>query len=342
MSAGGLRRIREGVELDDGVTAPATASQPMPGVLSIAIHEGRNRQIRRMCEAIGHPVRRLVRTRIGPISDRTLAPGTWRELTVDERRALDGGRRRARSPVRSSDVNAPPRRANVIGLGLVGGSIGLALRERGWHVSGDDADADRLARGDRAWRDRRQRCRSERRDHVRRGAGARDRRPGEAGARRDDRRRHRRRIGEVGGVRGVRRSALRRRAPDGGQRARRSRRRRRGDVQRCDLGADARRPQRRRHVRPGHVGGVVARRRRRRPRAGTPRPRRRGGQPRSAPRRGDADAPRRRPGRGARRAAAPRRRRLPRHDPHRQRTSRHLARHLLREPRRDPVGARRA
>jgi 23S rRNA pseudouridine2605 synthase len=41
-----------------------------------------------MCEAIGHPVRRLVRTRIGPISDRTLAPGTWRELTVDERRAL--------------------------------------------------------------------------------------------------------------------------------------------------------------------------------------------------------------------------------------------------------------
>jgi 23S rRNA pseudouridine2605 synthase len=88
VSAGGLRRIREGVELDDGVTAPATASQPMPGVLSIAIHEGRNRQIRRMCEAIGHPVRRLVRTRIGPISDRALAPGSWRELTTDERRAL--------------------------------------------------------------------------------------------------------------------------------------------------------------------------------------------------------------------------------------------------------------
>jgi 23S rRNA pseudouridine2605 synthase len=88
VAAGGLRRIREGIELEDGTTAPATASQPMPGVLSIAIHEGRNRQIRRMCEAIGHPVRRLVRTRIGPISDRTLAPGTWRELTADERRAL--------------------------------------------------------------------------------------------------------------------------------------------------------------------------------------------------------------------------------------------------------------
>ena len=88
VSAGGLRRLREGVELDDGFTAPAAASQPMPGVLSIAIHEGRNRQIRRMCEAIGHPVRRLVRTRIGPISDRALAPGTWRELTTAERRAL--------------------------------------------------------------------------------------------------------------------------------------------------------------------------------------------------------------------------------------------------------------
>ena len=88
VSAGGLRRLREGIELDDRVTAPATASQPMPGVLSIAIHEGRNRQIRRMCEAIGHPVQRLVRTRIGPISDRTLPPGAWRELTVDERRAL--------------------------------------------------------------------------------------------------------------------------------------------------------------------------------------------------------------------------------------------------------------
>jgi 23S rRNA pseudouridine2605 synthase len=88
VSAGGLRRLREGIELDDGLTAPATASQPMPGVLTIAIHEGRNRQVRRMCEAIGHPVRRLVRTRIGPISDRTLPPGSWRELTVEERRAL--------------------------------------------------------------------------------------------------------------------------------------------------------------------------------------------------------------------------------------------------------------
>jgi len=57
-------------------------------VLRITIHEGRNRQIRRMCEAVGHQVTRLVRTRVGPISDRSLQPGSWRELTTDEWRAL--------------------------------------------------------------------------------------------------------------------------------------------------------------------------------------------------------------------------------------------------------------
>lgn len=88
VSPGDLRRLRQGIELDDGITAPAQASQSMPGILRITIHEGRNRQVRRMCEAIGHPVVRLVRTRIGPITDRQLAPGTWRELTVAERRAL--------------------------------------------------------------------------------------------------------------------------------------------------------------------------------------------------------------------------------------------------------------
>ena len=70
------------------MTAEAQVSQPSPGVLRITIHEGRNRQVRRMCEAIGHPVLRLVRTRIGPISDRSLPPGDWRELSTGERRAL--------------------------------------------------------------------------------------------------------------------------------------------------------------------------------------------------------------------------------------------------------------
>ena len=86
--AGKIRQLREGVELDDGRTAPAKVSQPEPGVLRIVIHEGKNRQVRRMCEAIGHPVRRLVRTRIGPISDRSLKPGEWREWTTAERNAM--------------------------------------------------------------------------------------------------------------------------------------------------------------------------------------------------------------------------------------------------------------
>jgi 23S rRNA pseudouridine2605 synthase len=88
VSAGGLRTLRTGVQLDDGITAPARVSQPEPGLLRITIHEGRNRQVRRMCEAVGHPVTRLVRTRIGPLSDRSLAPGAWRELDAAERRLL--------------------------------------------------------------------------------------------------------------------------------------------------------------------------------------------------------------------------------------------------------------
>lgn len=88
VSNGGLRRLRDGVELDDGLTAPAQASQPTPGVLRLTIHEGRNRQVRRMCDAIGHPVLRLVRTRIGPLHDRSLRPGDWRELSTGERRAI--------------------------------------------------------------------------------------------------------------------------------------------------------------------------------------------------------------------------------------------------------------
>ena len=83
-----LRRLREGIELDDGMTAPARASQISPGLLRIAIHEGRNRQVRRMCEAIGFPVQRLVRVRIGPLRDSSLAPGEWRELAADEVRQL--------------------------------------------------------------------------------------------------------------------------------------------------------------------------------------------------------------------------------------------------------------
>ncbi len=83
-----LHRLREGIELDDGMTAPAKASQLSPGLLRITIHEGRNRQVRRMCEAVGFPVQRLVRVRIGPLRDSSIAPGHWRELTLDEVRQL--------------------------------------------------------------------------------------------------------------------------------------------------------------------------------------------------------------------------------------------------------------
>jgi 23S rRNA pseudouridine2605 synthase len=88
VAAGSVRQLREGVMLEDGITAPAKVSQPDPGVLRITIHEGRNRQVRRMCEAVGHRVTRLVRTRVGPITDRALQPGSWRELTTDEWRLL--------------------------------------------------------------------------------------------------------------------------------------------------------------------------------------------------------------------------------------------------------------
>jgi 23S rRNA pseudouridine2605 synthase len=87
-----IRRLREGVELDDGPTAPARVKvvqrRGATAALELGIHEGRNRQVRRMCEAVGHPVRRLVRTRIGPLRDGRLAPGTWRALTPSEVRRL--------------------------------------------------------------------------------------------------------------------------------------------------------------------------------------------------------------------------------------------------------------
>jgi 23S rRNA pseudouridine2605 synthase len=84
-----LRRLREGVDLDDGRTAPARVTVPGPGVLRLTIHEGRNRQVRRMAEAVGHPVLRLVRTRIGPLRLAGLAPGDYRALQPPEVRALE-------------------------------------------------------------------------------------------------------------------------------------------------------------------------------------------------------------------------------------------------------------
>lgn len=83
-----LTRLRKGIELEDGVTAPAKVATIGPSLLRITIHEGRNRQVRRMCEAVGFPVMRLVRTRIGPLTDTKLKAGEWRDLTVEEVRSL--------------------------------------------------------------------------------------------------------------------------------------------------------------------------------------------------------------------------------------------------------------
>ena len=87
-SPAAVRRLREGVVLEDGRTAPARAVLVEASVLRITIHEGRNRQVRRMCEAVGHPVARLVRTRIGPLVDRSLPPGSHRTLVAEEMQAL--------------------------------------------------------------------------------------------------------------------------------------------------------------------------------------------------------------------------------------------------------------
>jgi len=83
-----IRELRQGVELDDGITAPAKVSLVDEKLLKIVIHEGRNRQIRRMCESVGHPVIRLIRSRIGPIVDRSLRPGSFRELTNQELKSI--------------------------------------------------------------------------------------------------------------------------------------------------------------------------------------------------------------------------------------------------------------
>jgi 23S rRNA pseudouridine2605 synthase len=86
-----LRRLETGVELDDGPTAPASARRLGPGDVELVLHEGRNRQVKRMLEAVGHPVRRLHRSRYAGLDLKGLAPGEWRELApaeVDRLRSL--------------------------------------------------------------------------------------------------------------------------------------------------------------------------------------------------------------------------------------------------------------
>lgn len=86
-----LDRLRRGITIDGRRTAPAEASvlsSKPPALLSVTIREGRNRQVRKMCEAIGHPVDDLRRVAIGPVKDDRLKPGQWRDLSEAEVRAL--------------------------------------------------------------------------------------------------------------------------------------------------------------------------------------------------------------------------------------------------------------
>ena len=114
-----IERLRTGIPLDGRRTLPAdvvllnAGRRDRHGVLRITIREGRNRQVRRMCEAVGHPVQSLTRTRIGPVTDRRLAPGEWRELRPAEVKAL---RSAAAAPAasprgdRRADRSRAPRR----------------------------------------------------------------------------------------------------------------------------------------------------------------------------------------------------------------------------------------
>ena len=83
-----LSRLAEGVELEDGRTAPARVRRLGRGRLELTIHEGRTHQVKRMCEAVGHPVRRLHRSGYAGLAPAGLAPGEWRDLTPSEVTAL--------------------------------------------------------------------------------------------------------------------------------------------------------------------------------------------------------------------------------------------------------------
>ena len=80
--------LRDGVELEDGRTAPATARRLGPGRLELILHEGRKHQVKRMCDAVGYPIRRLHRSRYAGLTLDGLAPGEWRELLPEEVRSL--------------------------------------------------------------------------------------------------------------------------------------------------------------------------------------------------------------------------------------------------------------
>jgi 23S rRNA pseudouridine2605 synthase len=105
VGARALAALREGVELPDGRTAPARVRRLAPDAIELTLHEGRNRQVRRMCDAVGHPVVELRRVAFGPLRLGTLEPGAVRRLAgaeVEKLRAAGGRASARRAPTRSA------------------------------------------------------------------------------------------------------------------------------------------------------------------------------------------------------------------------------------------------
>src|SRR5262244_3435810 len=107
-----IERLSRGIVIDGRRTAPVTIERlphrrdDRDALLRITLHEGRNRQVRRMCEAIGHPVSQLRRVAIGPIRDKRLKPGEWRELSKSEVRSLKS------APISSSRLSRTMQTSN--------------------------------------------------------------------------------------------------------------------------------------------------------------------------------------------------------------------------------------
>jgi 23S rRNA pseudouridine2605 synthase len=107
---GALNALRRGVALEDGPTAPARVRRVRGNTIELTLAEGRNRQVRRMCEAVGHPVLALERVRFGPLRLAGLAPGAHRRLSAAEVKRL---RAASRAPPRSGETQPRPGRARA-------------------------------------------------------------------------------------------------------------------------------------------------------------------------------------------------------------------------------------
>ena len=106
-----LQALQSGVELDDGRTAPARVRRLTPATLELTIHEGKKREVKRMCAAVGHPVRRLERVAIGQLKLGDLEPGGYRRLTAKELAALSAQAAGRRPEARSRSTRSRSSRA---------------------------------------------------------------------------------------------------------------------------------------------------------------------------------------------------------------------------------------